>query len=549
MKAHDATPFPRIILLGAFALSGAAALSYEVVWTRALSVVLGSTTYALASMLATFMLGLAIGGIVGGRIADRRADRIFCLGLVELGIGALGIASHLIIELLPALYLSLYRTFHLAAPLYFALQIGLCSLVMVGPTVLMGMTFPIVTRAASPAIEDLGRVVGLAYGANTLGSVAGSLLAGFVLVPALGLRGATLVAAGLNLVVATGMLLRAAVGRRRAALLLALAYVPLVATALRADPPWTLVNFFTAHQYLDSGSFARHVRADATGLERVFDEETPQGHVAAFRASTGHLLVQVGGKIEGTTARDVANTLSLAYLPVAAHGAPRRMLVVGLGAGVTLAAAKRVVPDVALAEINEGVLEAVRRFGSKGVLDGVVIFRDDARHLLSATEERWDVISSEPSYPTEFAVANLFSREFYALAASRLSARGIFCQWLPYYMLSNDDVTMMVKTLATAFPHASLWKVAGSMDLLLVGSRAPMERSAADIVARVTGFNGGVPLDLSLSRSPAQIAEIAARPDVPVNTDDHPLLEFRVARNFRVGDVGLIDRPDDGGSR
>lgn len=113
------------------------------------------------------------------------------------------------------------------------------------------------------------------------------------------------------------------------------------------------------------------------------------------------------------------------------------------------------------------------------------------------------------------------------------------------------SLVMLGPTVLMGMTFPIVTRAAGPrvMDLLLVGSPAPMERSAADVVARITDFNGGVPLDLSLSRSPTQIAEIAARPDVPVNTDDHPLLEFRVARNFRVGDVALIDHPDDGGSR
>src|SRR5512133_362665 len=91
------------VLLGAFALSGAAALAYEVIWTRRLSLVLGSTTYAVSSMLATFMLGLAIGGIVGGRLADRTRVPAVWLGGVEVGIGALGMVSHAVISVLPAL--------------------------------------------------------------------------------------------------------------------------------------------------------------------------------------------------------------------------------------------------------------------------------------------------------------------------------------------------------------------------------------------------------------------------------------------------------------
>lgn len=530
--------FPRALLLVAFALSGAASLTYEVVWTRALSVILGSTTYALSSMLATFMLGLAIGGVVGGRYADRTGRPMFWLGLVEMGIGALGIASHLVIEGLPAVYLSAYRAFHLSAPAYVAAQIALCSLVMLAPTVLMGMTFPLVTRALVRGVDEVGRVVGRAYGANTLGAVVGAWTAGFLLIPGLGLRGATLVAAGANALVAILLLARAAGRRDRYALLLLLAYVPIGAATAGLGRSWRLVNFYTAYRHAEGADYATLEQVYRATLQKVFEREGPDGYVAAFRDGKGHLLVQVGGKLEGTTESDLPNTELLAYLPVASHADPRNMLVIGLGAGVTLDVARRIVPRADLAEISGDVLEAIRLHGPPGVLEGTRVFKEDARNLLLRTEERWDVISSEPSYPTDFSVSNLFSAEFYRLAEGRLAKGGVFCQWLPYYLLTNDDVTMMIKTFGSVFRHAMLWKVEGSMDLLLVGSDSPFVRGEREIRERV-GQLSTRPLAFELSRDPGQILEIVRRSDVPLNTDDRLRLEFSVARNLRIGDLSL----------
>ena len=126
---------PGFVLLG-FLLSGVAALIYEIVWTRALSLVLGSTTYALSTMLATFMGGLALGAFLGGRLADRSSDLVRWFGLCELGIGAAGLASVPLIYSLPEVYLSVYRSFHLYPAVYFLLQVGLCALVMAIPTLL-----------------------------------------------------------------------------------------------------------------------------------------------------------------------------------------------------------------------------------------------------------------------------------------------------------------------------------------------------------------------------------------------------------------------------
>ena len=531
---------PRPAILAGFAVSGAAALAYEVVWTRALSVVLGSTTHALSSMLATFMLGLAIGGFTGGRLADRTRRPLAWLGAVEIGIALLGVASLVLIRAMPAAYLSAYRTFHLSAGAFYSAQIALCSLVMLGPTVLMGMTFPLVSRAMVGTLDEVGSGVGKAYGANTIGAVAGSLLAGFVLVPALGLRGTTFAAAAGNL--AVGVAFTLAGGGRRG-LLLALLALPLGGLAAGGEWSWRLVNFYSAYRYLDGRPYDAIHAADRRMLERLWERDGQDGYVAAFRTRDGHLLVQTGGKLEGTARLDLPNMLLLAHLPVVAHaGEPSSMLVVGLGAGVTLEASKRLVPRVELVEINDGVLEAVSRHGSPGLLDGIEVHRADARNLLLREERRYDVISSAPSYPTEFAVANLFTREYYEIAARRLADGGIYCQWLPYYMLTNDGVTLMLRTFTSVFPRASLWRVPGSLDLIVLGSLSPFSRPPEEVERRVLEAAPALQGEFSLSREPDQLAELSRREDVPINTDDRPLLEFRLARNFRVGDLVVLER-------
>lgn len=159
----------RALVLLAFGLSGAAALIYEVTWTRAISLVLGSTTYALSTMLSTFMAGLAIGSLIGGRIADRRNNLIELFAFLEAGIGVFGILTIPLIYALPPIYLYIYRAFHLNFTLFLGIQFLLCSAVMLIPTILMGMTFPLVSKAITREMAEMGRKVGNAYSVNTSG--------------------------------------------------------------------------------------------------------------------------------------------------------------------------------------------------------------------------------------------------------------------------------------------------------------------------------------------------------------------------------------------
>lgn len=419
----------------------------------------------------------------------------------------------------------------------------LCALIMALPTLLMGVTFPLAIKALTRGEETLGRTTGRAYAANTAGAILGSLLGGFVLVPALGLRGATLAASGANLL--AGALLLVAAGRRvpRGAVALLGAWVLLLPVAMASKADYGLTNFYSANRHLDGVPFNAIQEMDRQTLELLMEREDPEGALRLYRDREGSLLFQVAGKLEGTTQRDLPTTRALALLPLAAHPAPQRMLIIGLGAGATLEAAKGRLREVDVVEIHPGVVEGVRRFGPGGLLEGVRLVLDDARHHLEVDGSKYDIITSEPSYPTDTGVGSLFTEEYYHLALSRLRPGGLYCQWLPYHMMTNDDVTLMLRTFTRAFPHAALWRADESLDLILLGRATPFEVSAEEVTRRVSEDLGREARHaIRLSRTPEQVAAMPELQAGPVNTDDRPLLEFRVVRNLRIGDLSLLER-------
>jgi spermidine synthase len=484
-------------------------------------------------MLGTFMAGLALGGYLGGKFADRNRNLLFLFGLLEFGIGTAGLLAMPIIGLLPPFYFRIYKAFHLSPSLFFIFQFALCSAVMLVPTTLMGATFPVVSWQVTRSMEDMGSSVGNAYSFNTFGAIAGAFSTGFLLIPFWGVKAAIFIAAGLNIL--TGVALIAGSGvrlRTGAAALVLLLFLSLAAAYSSPVESWP-VSYYMASRVDRYDDVARE-NASSTVL---FEKDFREGRVKLWRDRQGLLILQTGGKIEGTGEKDLANTRLLAYLPVASHPAPKSFLTIGLGTGVTLASAKEHVRDVSLVEINKGVIEAIRSHGPSGLFDGVDVTVQDARNYLFLNEKRFDIISSEPSYPTEASTANLFTREFYELAATRLNEGGAFCQWLPYYALSNRDATMMLKTFGSVFPHVYLWKAPQGFDLLMLGSKEPFKFNAREIQARVASLNrSGGPLDFVLSRDPGQVREIIqTEGNVLLNTDDKPVLEFHAARNFITG--------------
>src|SRR3989338_2581290 len=178
-----------------------------------------------------------------------------------------------------------------------------------------------------------------------------------------------------------------------------------------------------------------------------------------------------------------------AHVPLLLHPDPRRVLVIGLGSGVTVGhAARHPVSLVHCAEIEPAVIEGARYFEKEnyGVHENpkVSLVVADGRNFLRATRQEYDVIISEPSNPWMAGLAYLFTREFYTLAKRRLAPDGVMCQWLQLYGLFPRDVKLMLKTFHEAFPHVSVWSSVPG-DLLLVGSMAPQQVAYRELAERM----------------------------------------------------------------
>ena len=188
-----------------FAVSGAAALIYEVVWTRLLTLQMGHGIAAASTVLAAFMGGLAIGAAIagrrGGRLSPERALRVYA-GL-ELTIGVLALLLPVALTAVRPLLVTAYADGQGGASFAF-LRLATSVLLLALPAAAMGATFPIASRWTVRGASSAAQEAGGLYAANTLGAATGAVLAGFVLIPALGLNGATWFGVALNITAAAG---------------------------------------------------------------------------------------------------------------------------------------------------------------------------------------------------------------------------------------------------------------------------------------------------------------------------------------------------------
>jgi spermidine synthase len=542
--APDGASLPRpatTIALVAIGVSGAASMAYEIAWTRALSLVLGSSTYAFSAMLATFLVGLALGALLVARVLRRRAVGLLGFGAVEVAVSIVVVLMLPLFGELPELFLRFVAVTGLSHGSAVLAQFTGSFLVMILPTLLIGATFPLVVAALTTALGTVGKDVGRVYGANTVGTIVGSAGAGFFLVPLVGIQNTVIAAAAANLAAGVAVLLAAPGGRRiRPAAAAAVAAFAALALLL---PRWDRklmasgVSVY-AQSYLRPGGGTGGLQ-DALGQRQLlFYEEGINTTVSVTRTGE-QLRLAVNGKIDGGNGTDMATQILAAHVPAVLAPHARRALVIGLGTGVTAGSlAQHGLDAVDVAELEPAMIEAARFFEAEnhGVLRDprVRIVAGDGRHILAAAPTPYDIIVSEPSNPWIAGVANLFTREFYEAARDHLSERGVMIQWVQGYQIFPREMKMVVRTFQSVFPHATMWRGSRS-DFVLVASREPVELDL-DVVRRRIAESPGIREDFArLRMEPDDLlqrfllsAEDAARfaEGAPLNTDDLPLLEF-----------------------
>ncbi|MFQ5852606.1 MAG: fused MFS/spermidine synthase, partial [Candidatus Binatia bacterium] len=184
-----------------FFLSGAAGLIYEIVWMRQLTLLFGSTIFAVSAVLTAFMGGLALGSFLFGRLAGRLARPLLTYGLLEVGIGLYALLLPVILEVLNPFYRLIAQDFSPSFYIFSLLRFSLATGILLIPTTLMGGTLPVVSQWYTQRGNGIGFAVGRLYAFNTLGAVVGAVGAGFFLLPWWGMEQTTYIAVLLNLTI------------------------------------------------------------------------------------------------------------------------------------------------------------------------------------------------------------------------------------------------------------------------------------------------------------------------------------------------------------
>jgi len=467
----------RVLLLGT-ALSGFAAMLYEVGWARVLGLVFGSSVYAFGTMVLLFLLGLALGSALFARLRLTLPQTVAAFALAEAGIAAAGLVAAALIPRMPIVLMRAFPLVQHSFLLQHLLQLSLAGLLIVPAAILFGVAFPAVVAATTASPGGVGRGVGVAAALNTAGTVAGAVLGGFVLIPQLGLRATILLAAVATTVAAVAALVVGPLSFRRGrrTLAVALAVIPILLALLLPSWPRQVLASGAAF-YAPVYKTADELRAAVGRTELLYYKDGVSTTLSVDRAG-GYRFYRVNGKTDASThPGDVANQLLLGHLPMLLHPAPQDVFILGLGTGMTAAAvARHPVRRIDIVDLEPAAREAARHFEmeNRRVLTDprTRLITADGRAALLARPQRYDVIISDPSDVWIAGVGTLFTREFYRIAASRLRPGGVMVQWLHTHVLPPEQMKLIVATFRGVFPHASLWRP-NRGDIILLGSTQP----------------------------------------------------------------------------
>jgi spermidine synthase len=539
-----ATAADRLVLM-TLGVSGFVSMMYEVSWTRALSAMIGSSTYAFSIMLVTFLIGIALGSSIISR--RKPAATLRLLGIMQLGVAFGGLIFLVGYLAAPYVLFSMIRALYYSFPAILTIQFILCAVLMILATLCMGATFPIASQLYSSKFTILGRSIGNIYSVNTVGAILGSLIAGFVLMPLIGTERTIL--AGLFFNSAMALLLLTEAKTARAAQAFAVVLLVTATASMRGGMFWK-------PDAMDRGvlvySKAFEARPELTINEHYEDTDVvyfKEGNNATISVRKGenYMALRTNGKVDASNRDDMITQLTVGWLPAFYHKNPKNAMVIGYGSGVTVGAVTSIkeIEDIDCVEIEPAVFGAGPWFSEinrKSYENPKVhLTFNDARNYMNTTRKQYDIIISEPSNPWIAGVASLFTSEFYDRAAQVLKPDGVFAQWIQLYELDPEDLRMVLYEVQRKFPEISVWVT--DSDLIIIATR---EKQKLDMsrVARIVKSDPGMVRDFRQflhSETPEgllsyyvmstetvkQFASNARR-----NTDDHPLLEFHAPRQL-----------------
>ena len=531
------------IALVVLAISGAIALASEVLWTRALEIMMGNSTYSFAMIVVVYLLGIAAGSWAMSLIVNRLKSLSLWLAGLQLGMGLWTILAIVLFYMISQNFAE-YSTIPHSITNTFLYYLS-AAFLLFPLAFLSGANFPLATRMIAPHSEDAdGVLIARAYAWNTIGAVLGALIAGFGIAAFLDYFQAIYLL-GVFYGVTALMVVIVSIGKT-----FQKQYAMVIVGILSC-----VVIGFTVMETMGDSRFSKFKHQNSA-FEVVYHKPGLQGVTTVLQAPGHPFYARLLVNASGMTVK-VTDTKMMAHLPMLLHPNPENTLVICFGMGTTYRSAVSYGKQVTVVELVKEVLGAFDYFytDSQRVRDypNGRMLNNDGRNFLKLTHERFDVITIDPPPPIDAAGVNhLYSKDFIELARSRLKKGGVMAHWIPLPNRGggvHDWITfnMLLGSFASVYPHTLMIPGLHKVGMHVLGSMEPLKFSDARI--RKIFSTKNIAQDITeWKKVPLSYLHTAVPippdlwKDFPFVTDDRPFLEFNMIRYAKDG-TEVMSRP------
>lgn len=544
------------IVLWSMLFSGFTSMMYEIIWTRQLVLVFGSTTYSYTCILVVFLVGIAFGSFSVRKSFKNSAINLKWFAVCQFLLAVLIIAGSFY-------YTNLFYGYYvlsLALPveLFSAGMLMIGSLLIFPVAAIYGVLFPLSVRLVTHKHEHISERTGYVYSFNTVGCILGSLCCGFFMIPFLGLRDSLVLGAIINMLIAVSVFYVYFKDYKKQVIAFISCFV-LIGLFLVVRANWQ-------KSLITAGMAINNSRYNSASMDAVYDEINnkevvyyKEGYHSTIGVLRGDYYKNNGekyevlslynnGKVDASTSEmDMRTQTALAYFPALIAPKIEDILVIGYGSGITVALMEKFpIKSIEVVELEKEVVDAgqfFNRFYGDPLADprfNLII--DDARDYLRVTDKKYDVIISEPSNLWINGVANLFTQEYYKSIKSKLNEDGVLFQWMHVYLLDVQSVKSVLKALKNEFKYVYILDNRTRGDITLVASMKPIKFDLELMNKRINTaflkqdlkklFDVNSSLDvLNMCISNGSKLNDYLKTAIP-NTDDNSLLAYKAAKAF-----------------
>lgn len=552
------------IILWSMFLSGFTAMVYEVIWSRQLVLVFGSTTYAYTSMLVIFLVGISLGSLCVNNLFSNNKRNIYYFAIFELAIGLLVIWGTFYYSDIFYMFLAFSRMLH---PMFFIVPVLFVSALLIFPAAfLFGVLFPLSIKLFTPTFKSISERTGTIYSFNTLGCILGSFSTGFILIPLIGLKWSIIFAACINILI-FGVYLFTSSDNKKVKNISVVVAVLIVLTIALKPADWkkqTLASGIFINNSIKSAFNYDEYNKYLKTMNFVFYKEGQHSTITVSKWTntetnqTAYSLYN-NGKVDASTGFiDMRTQVAISYIPALITNNLDDVLIVGMGSGITAAVIEQFpVKTIELVELEKAVFDATNffseRYGNPLKDKRLKVVIDDARNYLRVTSKKYDLILSEPSNVWVSGVASLFTKDYYAIVKTKLKPHGILCQWIHFYNLRSEAVVSVIKALKSEFKYVYICHTKTGGDVIFLASQEPIKLDLnlienklksnslkADLLDLLNISDAYDFLNLFISGDNS-IANFLKPFEniIPANSDDNSYLEFKATRDFFLSSVNI----------